>query len=318
MNEKTDINILFLAGGKKVSLAERFISAAKKKGRRANIFSYELKEDAPLLSIAKIIKGLKWDDKKIIPHLQSVIKKNRIHIVLPLVDPAIVIASRLKNKLPGNIFLPVSDETICSTFFDKEIANRWFVNNKFNVPGSERRLPLIAKPVKGSASNGILFIRDRSTLNFFDQNFNAKDYILQRCIEGEEFTVDCYIDSQGKILSVVPRKRIEVSSGEVIKTLVVKDNELVSLTHAVLGKSKLTGPVNVQIIREAKTRKLFLVEINPRFGGGVIATIEAGADIPLMILNEYLHLPNKEVKKVKENLLMLRAYREIFTYANHH
>ena len=317
MGEKSDINILFLGGGKKISLAERFISAAKKKGRNANIFTYEIREDAPLLAVAKIVKGLKWKDKKILSHLKSVIKKHRIHIVLPLVDPAIAVASELKKKSSGNLFIPVSDEEICNTFFDKKVANQWFIKNNFNVPVNNGHLPLIAKPVKGSASSGIVFIRDKSMLKFFDKNYNQQNYLLQRCIEGEEYTVDCYVDIHGKILCAVPRKRIEVSSGEVIKSMVVKDKKIVDETRAVLERSKLTGPVNVQFMREIKTKKLFLIEINPRFGGGVIASIEAGADIPLMILNEYLHLPNREVKKVKENLLMLRAYREIFTYANH-
>ncbi len=318
MSEKSDINILFLGGGKKISLAERFISAAKKKGKKANIFTYEIKEDAPLLAVAKIVKGLKWKDKKILDHLKSVIKKNNIHIVLPLVDPATVVASELKSESVKNLFSPVSDEKVCRTFFDKKSANQWFIKNKFNVPANDKHLPLIAKPVKGSASSGIFFIRDKATLKFFDKNFDKKNYLLQKCIEGDEYTVDCYVDIHGKILCTVPRKRVEVSSGEVIKSMIVKDDEIVRVTRALLEKSKLTGPVNVQFIRATKTKELFLIEINPRFGGGVIASIEAGADIPLMILNDYLHLPNKAVIKVKENLLMLRAYREIFTYANHH
>ena len=318
MGQKSDINILFLGGGKKISLAERFISAAKKKGRKANIFTYEIKEDAPLLAVAKIVMGLKWKDKKILEHLKEVIKKNNIHIVLPLVDPATVIASELKGESVRNLFSSVSDLTVCSTFFDKKTADKWFIKNKFNVPINDGHLPLIAKPVKGSASSGIIFIRDQSTLKYFKKNFEKKEYLLQRCIDGDEFTVDCYVDVHGKILCTVPRKRVEVSSGEVIKSMIVKDDEIVRTTRAVLEKSKLTGPVNVQFMRESKTKKLFLIEINPRFGGGVIASIEAGADIPLMILNDYLHLPNKAVTKVKENLLMLRAYREIFTYANHH
>ena len=58
------------------------------------------------------------------------------------------------------------------------------------------------------------------------------------------------------------------------------------------------------------------MEINPRLGSGVVASIEAGADVCLNILNEYLEIPNDFNYSWKENLLMVRAYREFYFYAN--
>ena len=42
MTEKKEINILFLGGAKRVSLARKVIAAGEKLGVRVNIFSYEL------------------------------------------------------------------------------------------------------------------------------------------------------------------------------------------------------------------------------------------------------------------------------------
>ena len=54
------------------------------------------------------------------------------------------------------------------------------------------------------------------------------------------------------------------------------------------------------------------MEINPRFGGGVITTIQAGGDIPSMIINDYLNIKNIPVKSWTQNLMMMRANREFF------
>lgn len=315
MKKNKPVNILFLGGAKRVSLGERFIESAKNMNERLNIFSYELNRHVPISSLANIIIGLKWGDKRILDHLSKIIAEFNIDIVLPFVDGSTVIAAKLKKK-HKDIFIPVSDESVCNTFFDKVIANRWFVKNGFPVPKGTDQPPLIAKPRKGSASKDIIIISNHKELKIFINNFNKKDYLIQRFIKGEEYSVDCYISIKGDILAVVPRRRIEVISGEVTKSVTIKDYKIIEFTNKILRICKFKGPLTMQFIKEEKTTKLFIMEINPRFGGGVIVSIEAGADIPTMILKDYFGIANKPVYDWKEHLLMTRAYREVFQYAN--
>ena len=51
------INIMFLGGAKRVSLAEHFIKSGKRLGREVRIFSYELSSDCPIASIGKVVVG---------------------------------------------------------------------------------------------------------------------------------------------------------------------------------------------------------------------------------------------------------------------
>ncbi|WP_298822930.1 hypothetical protein, partial [uncultured Capnocytophaga sp.] len=59
------INILFLGGAKRVSIAEEFIRAGNTLGYNVSIFSYELDENCPIAFIGKVIKGYRWNNDSI-------------------------------------------------------------------------------------------------------------------------------------------------------------------------------------------------------------------------------------------------------------
>jgi carbamoyl-phosphate synthase large subunit len=309
------INILFLGGAKRVSLAEYLIESGKELNKTVNIFSYELDQYVPVASIGKIIIGLKWNDSNILKHLKQTIQENNIHIVLPFVDGATIVASRLKNEMK-NIFIPVSPELTCDIMFDKVKANTWFQNNGIPVPAYDGNLPAIAKPRKGSASQGLIIIKTMLGWDNFKSCSKEDDYLIQSYLTADEYTVDVYVSGEGKLISVIPRKRMEVTSGEATKSITVKDKEVIELSKDVISKINFHGPITLQFLREKKTKKLFMMEINPRFGGGVVTSIKAGANSCMMLLNEYLGNPIQEVTEWEENLIMTRAFREFFYHAN--
>ena len=94
------LNILFLGGAKRVSLAEKFIKAGKKNNLRVKVFSYELNKNVPFKLIGEVIIGLKWNDKKIYSNLKKKIKLKNISIIIANVDLATIILSKLKKKFP--------------------------------------------------------------------------------------------------------------------------------------------------------------------------------------------------------------------------
>jgi len=310
----SEINILFLGGAKRVSLAERFIKAGELLGYRVNIFSYELDPFVPISSVAKVIPGLRWNDPALFQDLDRVIGQEHMNIILPFVDAAITFLASFKENRK-DVFIPVSDLAVCEIFFNKLKSNNWFIENNFPVPVDNDTYPKIAKPLTGSASKGIEIISDADSMMEFQKKNNMNNYLIQRYIEGDEYTVDIYIDQKNNVLATVPRKRLEITGGEVTKALTVKDDSLISLANSIATTAKLKGPVNIQFIKEQQTGSVYVMEINTRFGGGVIATIEAGADFTKMLLMEYLGLPVEPISDWKNNLIMMRTNREFFAYA---
>ncbi|HPT76551.1 MAG TPA: carbamoyl phosphate synthase-like protein, partial [Defluviitaleaceae bacterium] len=72
------------------------------------------------------------------------------------------------------------------------------------------------------------------------------------------------------------------------------------------------GPLTLQCIEDSKG-EIYWIEINPRFGGGVPLSIEAGIDYGKMI-KEWAEgkLVESQMGKFKPNLLMLRYDDAIF------
>src|SRR5438067_1847835 len=140
-------------------MGERFIDAGKKKNLDIRLFSYELSPYVPISAIAKIVIGKKWTAPDIKQHLRSVVQDYKIQIIIPFVDPAIVLAAEIRKEAI-EAFIPVSNPDSCALFFNKLKADDWFRKNGFPVPSDDGSFPKIAKPVEGSASQGLIVIRN--------------------------------------------------------------------------------------------------------------------------------------------------------------
>ncbi len=130
--------------------------------------------------------------------------------------------------------------------------------------------------------------------------------------------MDCYVTGNGEIISIVPRIRLEVSGGEVLNSMTKRDKELISLSTKILQSGSFSGPITIQYIRDKDTDQTYVMEINPRLGGGVIASIEAGANIPQYILTEYKGEALNPNDDWKEDTLMTRYFKEVIFHADNH
>lgn len=285
------INILFLGGAKRVEMARNFKRAAKSLGKECRIFSYELDEYAPISCEATIIKGLKWRDKELMQHLASVCREYSIDIVVPFVDGAVAVAAEMASK--GLAFAPTSTAEKAEQMFDKAVSAKLFEEAGIAIPttysGGNITTPLIAKPRHGSASHGIVDIDCTDDL----KAINADDYLIQQRIDNRrEYTADCYASVKtGEVLTVCPRIRLEVAGGEVTRTITTDNVTVIEIANKAITALGLRGAITVQCIEDLDTGKIYLMEINPRLGGGAVCSVAAGADIPKLIISEYMNRP---------------------------
>ena len=306
---KKRLNILFLGGAKRVSLAEKFIISGQELGFAVKVYSYELTKIVPFSIIGEVIVGKKWEDENILDHLYNIIEKKKINIVLANVDLATIVLSKLKLKYP-NIGLITTDAQGCNIVLDKVLMHNECISKGIKtIPLSKNKYPIFVKPRKGSASIGSEKINGLDHETFFFKGKNKSEYIFQKYISGTEYTVDAYVTKKGVFVGAVPRVRTDVTSGESTTAKIVRDDEIVVKTKFILSKFELIGPLTLQFIR-AKD-ELFFLELNPRFGGGVIASIEAGFNIPKIMIQDFMDKKIKPQKRIKK-LIMTRCYREVF------
>lgn len=285
------INLLFLGGAKRVSMARHFKRAAEALGCECAIFSYEMSTAEAIACEGEVIVGKRWRDPDVLDHLRQICRDKQIHAIIPFVDGAVPVAAQLHEVA----FVPTGRREDAERMFDKVDSARLFEQLGLPIPHTyhegEPCMCLIAKPRRGSASKGIMEI---SSLDALQKVLtHADDYLIQQRIDRrEEYTVDCYVDTRGsRILATCPRRRIEVAGGEVTRTETVGDPEILDLARLTLEATGLVGAVTVQMMRDLDTNRLMLMEINPRLGGGAVCSVAAGADIPSLILREVLDLP---------------------------
>lgn len=308
-----DINILFLGGAKRVSMARHFKNAARALGRGCNIFSYEMSLCEAIACEATVIEGLRWSDPGVDDDLRRIIAQHHIDVVVPFVDGAVAVAGRVADVT----FVPACSPDMAERMFDKVAAAEIFVSLGVPVPptytAGEPSLHLIAKPRHGSASKGIVEIHSLEQLDHILGR--AGEYLIQERIDNRaEYTVDCYASVvDGRLLAACPRLRQQVSGGEVIKTVTVARADVAELAASVIKSTGLRGAITVQVIEDLDDGRIMVMEINPRLGGGAVCSVAAGADIPRLILSEALGL-KPERPEWKAGVAIARYPAEVVFY----
>jgi len=72
------------------------------------------------------------------------------------------------------------------------------------------------------------------------------------------------------------------------------------------------GLITIQLILSPE-RRIRVIEINPRFGGGVPLAIHAGANFPKWLLTEWLgRRPRIRLDQFRDGEIMLRFHQSFF------
>ena len=137
--------------------------------------------------------------------------------------------------------------------------------------------------------------------------------IVQEFVEGVEHTLDVYTGFDGSPRCVVPRRRMEVRTGEVSKALIVKNPAIMEIGRDVAEVLKeCRGVVTVQCMVTRRDR-ICVIEINPRFGGGVPLAIHAGADFPKWMIAQLIgRKPHINPTGFRDDVAMLRFDDSVF------
>ncbi|WP_298690890.1 ATP-grasp domain-containing protein [uncultured Sulfuricurvum sp.] len=247
-------------------------------------------------------------------------QSHNITIILPTIDTELSILAGLKELFAKKgITIIVSDQSLCETFYLKSSTFDFFQTNGFKTPWIMTDLltcqyPLFAKLDNSSCSIGATKVESISAAQSL-QTSNER-YVFQELIIGEEYTVDFYLSREHVPIMIIPRKRLEVRAGEVSKSVTCKDDTIID-TVKQLSKSLQGGwgPMTLQLFK-TQSNQLFLIEINPRVGGGYPLSFHAGMDIFQLILLEALGEKLEYNDTWENNLMMLRYDDEVLVHGH--
>ena len=310
------VRVLFLGASRLVGLMERFRAAAAAEDVALDLASIE--DGSPWHAIAaagvcSVVHGPAFATPEFDRFLVDLVARQRIDVIIPVIDPAIRAVARMGDPLRRSGALPVvSRQEVCEAVRDKVKAEEFFRSFELPVPGGPS-WPRLAKPRFGSSSRGHVLFRDEEELAFWAARNRREDYIIQPFLSGTEYSVDCYVSREGRLLGAVARVREVVSGGEVMVTRTDRDDAVLALAEKVAAIPGWHAPLNVQVMRTAQGS--FLLEVNPRFSSGVACAIEAGLDGPRFILRERLGrpLPERPIEW-RSGLCMTRSRKDHFLW----
>lgn len=279
-------NILILSAGRRVELVQQFKKAALELGLNSDVVTADCSELAPALYFG--------DKKFIIPkvhedgyieHLMKLTLENNIKLIIPTIDTELLFLAQYKDYIESRTKAKVmiSDIQLIEICRDKLKTSDFLYSNGFSVPKTylieefnqtDERFPLFIKPKSGSSSINAFKVNNYEELLIYSKLI--KDYIIQEFVEGDEYTVDVFLDFDSNPITIVPRLRIAVRSGEISKGRIIKDFHIIEIIKKLLKKANFIGHITIQLKKSGKDIKF--IEINPRFGGGAPMSIIAGAD----------------------------------------
>lgn len=315
-----EINILFSSAGRRVELINSFKKARDNMNINGKFIGIDIDEFAPALNfVDKKYIVPRLNSSEFIPTIIEICKKENISLIIPTIDTELEIYSKYKELIEKetNAKIMVSDIDVISTVRDKVKTYEFLKNEGFDVPkliteddikNKNYTFPLFIKPLDGSSSINAFKIENEKELMFF------KDYIpnpiIQEFADGQEYCVDVFSDFESNIVTTVPKLRLAHRSGEITKSKIVKDKEIIELSKRLVKVLKPKGEINFDCIKTKDSIKI--IEINGRFAGGAPISFKAGANSPKNLYKLLLGETLKYNENYTDGMIALRFDDAIF------
>ncbi|WP_035695029.1 ATP-grasp domain-containing protein [Flavobacterium soli] len=316
------MNILFTCAGRRNYLINYFKEALNKSGK---VFASDMQLSAPAMVDADqafLVSSIY--DQNYINEIVEIIRNNNVSAVISLNDLELPILSENKKVIEdAGAKLIVSNMEVIDVAFDKVLTANFLNKIGLNTPKTftnlevvlemidqnEIKFPLVVKPRWGSASIGIDFPKDKEELelSFKLQHKRLRETILsnvseqdienailiQEKMNGNEFGMDILNDFEGNYIGSFVRQKLSMRAGETDKAISIIDMRFEIIGKQISENLKHIGNLDCDIF--VVDNDLYVLELNPRFGGGYPFSHEAGVNTPAI----YIDLLNgsKDIKK---------------------
>ncbi|RNA61661.1 ATP-grasp domain-containing protein [Chryseobacterium nematophagum] len=246
-------------------------------------------------------------------------EQQKIDILIPTVDVELIPIMDIKESFDQiNCHIISCSKEVLHTTLDKlklmekcgeKIALPQFQSlEEYIINPTIHSNKLVFKPRSGSGSRGVIITSNPEPEIL--EKLKGGNYMVQEFIEGTEYSVDVMVNENGLIGAAVVRERLKIDSGVVIASKTIKNERIQEYCIKIAQTVGITYSANIQVIVDS-TGNPYLIEINPRFSGGLSLVIESGPNIPAMCVEHALSGKPVQTLDYKE-LTMVRYYEEIF------
>ncbi len=304
-------NILFTCAGRRNYLINYFKEMLKGNG---NVIAADNQLLAPALIDADIaVQVPDIYDELYIPKLKEIIDTYGVTAIISLNDLELPILSKHKEELESEkTKVIVSNVDTISIGFDKWKTYKFIKKIGLKTPKTfieldkaiyaikkgELSFPLVLKPRWGSGSIGIEFPEnfdelklayqlqklklERSILGRASNEDLDHAILIQEKLNGKEFGFDIVNNFNGEYFGTFVREKLSMRSGETDKAVSVISDNFEDIGQTIGNNLKHIGNLDGDAF--SVNDELYILELNPRFGGGYPFSHEAGANIVAIYL----------------------------------
>jgi carbamoyl-phosphate synthase large subunit len=305
------MNILFTCAGRRNYLIEYFRAALGTKSVIAATDKYISASAFAAADKAFIVPSIY--ESNYIESIKDICVKEKINAVIPLNDlelPIMAAANDQFKKL--GIVLVISSEKVINICFDKwktyEFAKSYGIKMpntylsleeaKAAIQIKELTFPVALKPRWGSASIGLTFAQNEEELNLAYRLLKLqlpntilaeaskanmeKSILIQERMNGKEFGIDILNNFNCKPVQVFIKEKLSMRAGETDGSILRNNPILESLSLKIGESLGHVGNLDCDVF-EMKGQ-YYLMDLNPRFGGGYPFSQISGARYPDAII----------------------------------
>jgi carbamoyl-phosphate synthase large subunit len=319
------MNVLITCAGRRNYLVDYFKDAVHPTGGKVHVFNTDTNSAAYWRGDVAVLSPFATDPQYA-EFLENYCTTHAIHAVLSCMDVDLSILATLKDKFGGlGISVIIADQWVTDMAHDKLKTYQFLVEQKWPVTPlftdlnqaleciqrGELQYPIYVKPRWGMGSIAVFKAESETDLRFYFEKArqmiygtfdrygmvkeDAASVIIQGRCPGEEYGLDIINDLEGHHQVTVVKKKLAMRSGETDKAVTVKNEQLEKLGADIAAITKHPAIMDVDVFWDGE--KAYILEFNPRFGGGYPFSHAAGIDLPKAMIAWLQNEPvdNKEL-----------------------
>lgn len=249
-----------------------------------------------------------YNDKDFIEKLNEIVGVNGIDFIYPGHDDVLLYLTQNKDEINTEIITSdLKTVEICRSKIKtyKYFETENFIPKTYNDINEVNQYPVFIKPDIGQGSHGAKLIKNRDELKY--EYNQSKRIVICEYLSGEEYTIDCFTDTNGDLKIIIPRIRRRVRCGISVNSEGIPlTDEVENIAKTINSKLRFNGAWFFQVKKDIDGN-LKLLEIAPRIAGTMGLGRNTGVNFPLLTLYNTMNI-NTEIIKYNYNIEVDRAF----------
>lgn len=303
------MNILFTSAGRRGYLLEFFRTELSSSDRLIAVDNDPYASALAYADTSYIAPPI--FDRGYLPLLLTICREEQIALLIPLNDLELeLLADNAEAFAALGTRLLLPSKRVVAICMDKLLTNQYLAAHQILTPltftslwAAESALadgslhfPLILKPRWGAGSIAIEQVNDLEELRLAFPLLQRKvarsilaplaqspdSLLIQEKIVGREFGVDLISNLEGRFQTALVKEKLSMRAGETDKARIIHHPAIEQLAPQLAAL--LDNPLILDCDLIEHNHALYLIDLNPRFGGGYPFSHAAGLNLPRAIL----------------------------------